>query len=477
MRILVGIDDAAAGGELVDLLERAGHAVSWVAALEAGSLSGGRVPDVVLVDGEAPMLDLSVMGAAWRRVKPSPLFVVLAASAAARIAAERIGATVVPKPYSPAALAEEVTRLGAAPRGATAPTAAQALRLLGLAAGGLPEDEAATILAGARHIDLAVVREALRPHVNEYLTATARLDAMCARRALTDAEARFALNLDGAETLRRQIDAGVLDASAAARLIWALVCGGVAMLSREPPDDHGHPRARRVASARDDLRARRARISRASWYEVLELDADAGPTEVERAAQALAIRYAPDQLEALDLGDLRPLVEPIWQQILKARATLVDPAARRAYDEQRMMLEPDADEQRMRRRIDAQEAEAAFVRGQRALLAGDAFKAVSELAAAARRLPDEPDYEVYAAWARCCAERARGQDVPAAAAREYAVAERALAGRRPRPRALFALGLLAESAGDVAAARQHLTEALACDPRLTPARQLLARLG
>lgn len=478
--VLLAIEDVAVGGELVEGLEAVGHSVSWVGPLDASPdvrRGQGRRFDVVIVDGDATGLELAVLGAAWQRVDPPPALVVLASTAPARIAAERIRATVVAKPVVAATLAEEVTRAAAAPRGATAPTAVSALRVLGMAAGGLPEDEAATIIAGSRQVNVGIVREALRPHMNEYVTATPLVDAMIARRAVTDAEARFALALDGARTVRGVIDSGGMDQLAAARLTWALVSGAVALLTAEPPEDDAHPAARLVATMRDHLRARRARLEKATAYQVLEVDQDAQPADVERAALMLSTRFAPEKLAGLDLGDLGALVDPLWQQVLRARAILVDPQARQSYDARRLTLEPDADAQRMRRRIDAAEAEAAFVRGQRALAAGDAFKAVSELASAARRLPDEPDYEVYAAWARCCANEARGADRRDSARHERAVAEAALSGRRPRPRALFALGLLCESAGDLTFARQHLRDALACDPRLAPARQALARLG
>jgi hypothetical protein len=433
---------------------------------------------VLVVDGDSPLLDLAVMGAAWRGVARRPAIVVLASSGAARVGAERIQATVVAKPYPPEALVRELARVGAAPQGVVAPTATQALRVLGMAGGGLADDEAAAILAGSRHVDLELVREALRPHAMEYAARTTRLETLIHRRALQEAEARFAITLDGADTMRRAIDGGRLDQAAAARLMWALVCGGAVVLTPEPPDDEDHPRARRVARARDELRARRDRMARAAAHDVLEVEAEAAPAEIERAAQLLALKFAPDRVAGLDLGDLAGLVEPLWTQVLRARAALLAPKGPvSATDQLFPALEPEKDERRAARRADLQEAEAAFVRGQHALSAGDAFKAMSELAAAARRRPEEPDYEVYAAWARVCAEHARGHELAPIARRERDVAIRALAGRRPRARALFALGLLCEAAGDTGGAIDALGEALACDPRLTPARQLLARLA
>jgi hypothetical protein len=122
-------------------------------------------------------------------------------------------------------------------------------------------------------------------------------------------------------------------------------------------------------------------------------------------------------------------------------------------------------------------AEQAHARGQRALVAGEAFKAVSEMAAAARAHADHPDYEASLALARYRAELARGKSRQEAAAPERVAAEQALAGRRPWPRALVALALLCIGAGDADAARGHLREALAVDPDLPAAKQLMARLA
>lgn len=479
--VLLGLDDAVLGGDLAEALERQGHRVTWVGAAEVGPdttlAPRDGTPTVIVVDGDAEGVDVAALAAAWRRYDPPPAFVVLCGTPVSRLSADRARALVVSKPVDTRTLLAAVVRAGSAPRPAGPPTAEAALRVLGIAPGGLPDDEAATIVAGARHVDAAVVREALRPLVYGYVTRRPLLDRLLSRRALTEREAAFAVELDGTATVKRLVDSGALEPVGAARLIWGLVSGGAASITAEPPDDADHPRARFLARARDHLRARRARLQGATAYEVLEIDADASTAEVERAVQLLASRFAPDLLGALDLGDLEGLVRPLWNQILQARALLVDPRARQAYEDQLLRLQPDADEQRQRRKQDRLSAEEAFVRGQRALAAGDPFRALSELATAARRLPDEPDYEVYAIWARVVADEARGVPRAEAALRERSAAERALFGRRPRPRACFALGLLAEAAGDLEAAREHFNEALLCDARLAPARAALERLS
>jgi hypothetical protein len=104
------------------------------------------------------------------------------------------------------------------------------------------------------------------------------------------------------------------------------------------------------------------------------------------------------------------------------------------------------------------------------------YRAVSETAAACRLHPGHPDCEASLAYARYRADVQGGQDRAAVAHRERAVARAALAGRRPWPQALVALGLLAAADEDPDAARWHLHEALRCDPNLPAARQILQRL-
>jgi CheY-like chemotaxis protein len=479
-RILLGMDDPQAAREIVAALEPGGHAVSWVAALEITPTPAMATPDLVIVDGEAPGMELALATAAWGKRDPTPAFLVLGSTAAVRAAAERVRARFLVKPVPPDELQAEVER-GPVARGAGPLGALEALRVLGLSAGGLPEDEAAAIVTGARAVDLGVVREALRPRMHDYALATGLLDRLCLRRALNATEARLATKLcDGSRTVRGAIDGAghstdsvpeALPAHTAARLLWGVICSGAVRVTPEPPP--GHPTAR----LRAHLRARAARLAHASHYGVLEVGIDVTAAELDRATALLEVRYGPPATSQHDLGNLAPLAERLWEQIVRARQVLGDPRLRAAYDQSLAPGRNDLDDRRARRRAAGDEAERAFVRGQQALAAGDVFHAVSSFATAARRLPELPDYEVYAAWARVLAAEARGEDRSAAAQREREVAERALLGRRPRPRAELVVGLLLEAAGDPAGAARHLRDALAVDDKLIAARQALARLG
>lgn len=485
VRVLIALDDSVLADEVHGILEAGGQRSERALPLEA-TPDRGPPPAVVLVDPDGSDFDLGVFVAAWTRIVAPPVILIYTADADRHDAARAAGATVLTKPMSAERLADEIgsaaevshvtplPRLRAG-RGAFTATAAGALAALGLAAGGLPEDEAAAILAGSRKVGLDVVREALRPLRSQYLTPTALLDPLCARRALTETEARFATRkLDGAHTVRALIDRGGFGQEPAARLLWALVSGGAALASPEPDPDGPHALGRLCARTRKWLRARYLRVRGETPLGVLELDDDASREQIEHAALALSLRLAPDRTDTMDLSDLAALAQALWQQVIDARTTLAGPQARDAYEAFRGRT---SDTERAARRGERAEAEEIFVRGQQALAAGDSFRAMSELAAAARRCPTDPEFDVWAAWARVLAERARGGAPKLEAARARAGAEEALAGRRPTARSLLPLAYLCEVAGDTDFARYHYEEVLALDPRQALARDGLERLG
>jgi hypothetical protein len=480
--ILLGLDDPKVGQDLVSVLEAAGHQVSWVPALDVTPNIGRATPDVLIVDGDHAGMDLNVVTASWRRREPPPALIVLGTSQETRADAERVRARMLALPVANEQLLGEIARLSAGAHAQALLSSASALRALGLHGGGLPEDEAALIVAGGRSVDVLLVREMLRPHMFDYAQATRLVDRLVQRRSLGPEESRLALSLDGGRTIRGAVDglprldddvtpAGALSAHRAARLLWSLASSGALLLSKEPPA--GHPTAR----LRAHVRARKSRLQTASHYQVLEVGLSAAPAEIDRACQLAESRFGPTTLSQHDLGDLTGWAAQIWQQLERAARVLRDPRLRAEYDVQLVPRPAELDQQRQRRRVDADEAEQLFLRGQQALAQGDIFRALSDTAAAARRLPGHPDYEAYTSWVRLLADEARGGERKGLADRERATAEAALLGRRPWPRALYVLGLIAEAAGDPGAAAAHFREALAGDDRLAAARQALARVS
>lgn len=475
--VVLALDDVGLAVPLQELLERAGHRVLWSPPLADGPerLPGGHAVDVVVLAERAGV----AFGRGierWRAIDPPPGILALVRGAPGEAAARTARVPVVAASAQPAEIAGAVAR-ALALRWSGGLAAGHARGALGL---GMPLadpiEDAARIVKHARQADLEVVREALRHHAMHYVSTTEVVAQLRDVRALAIPEVDLVRSIDGARTVQTVINKAAIGQQAAARLIWGLACVGALGIGPEPID-LGPPERRAVAMARLHLRARAARSERATHYDLLEITPAAAVPDIEQACHMLAVRFAPERMERLDLGDAAGLVAPIWKAIQKARAVLSDPADRLRYNEALAARRGTIQSTWTFARLDRARAEEHFARGQRALVAGEPFKAVSEMAAAARAHPDHPDYEVSLAWARYRAELARGKPKQQIIAGERRSGEEALAGRRPWPRALVALALLCAAGDDPDAAHWHLKEALACEPNLPVARQLLARLG
>jgi hypothetical protein len=477
-RVALALDDVGLAVPLQEILEAAGHHVVWSPLLADGPAAlppGGPPPDVVIMAEKSGQ----ALGAGlerWRDFLPPPalLAVTLTPGGVQAAAAARVPS--VAASAAPREIAGSIDRaLAARWTGRLAP--AYARGALGLAAGPDRARDAAAIVAAARRVDFELVREAMRGQAALYAAATSLLDELRDLRALEIPELELLRGIDGAHTLRSLILAAPASAAQqAGRLLWALCCAGVVSLSPDPPDA-STPERRSVRAARRHLRARVLRMERATHYDLLEVTPAADTAEIDLAVRMLAVRFAPERLQGLDLGDAAGLVGPVWKAVTEARAILTDPADKLRYnDELRARLSSLSSAWAIGPH-DRVRAEQAHARGQRALIGDEPFKGLSEMAAAARAHGDHPDYEASLAWARYRAELARGTAREQAAAREREAAESALAGRRPWPRALVALALLCVADGDPESARWHLREALACDPNLPAARQFLARLS
>lgn len=458
---------------LQEALEKDGHVVTWDGATAEGPVAGTGAMDVVVLDGES---ESCLVGAvAWRNHDPPPGLLVTGQSDAGRARATQSQCGFVPSSASAAELGELVAK-ALKFRFAGRMSGNYARAVLGLSKAGDKASNAIRIVSAAREVDLDLVRECLRWHGHEYVTANDLVKTLREHRALQVPEIEIVNRLDGTQTVQRLVSAPGGDGIRAGRLLWALLSADVAACGKEPPDERT-PGRKAVASLRRHLRARHARLKHTTHYDVLEVTQDANPQRVDYAARVLATRFSPDRLRSLDLGDLASLVGPLWQQVLLARQVLMDPSQRTRYDsainqKRDQLKSPWAFEVQ-----DAERAEDAFRRGQAALIEGEAFKAVSGIATACRNHPDHPDYEASLCWARYRAELARGGDRGGTISKERATAEAALIGRRPWPRALLALALLSAADGDSDAARWHLQEALTIEPNLPAAKQLLGRLS
>ncbi|MBE7453040.1 MAG: J domain-containing protein [Kofleriaceae bacterium] len=470
MRILLAFADVGLGIPLQEALEGLGRDTRWDPAATPARVDADP-PDVVVLDADGVAGKLVELAAAWRALDPAPGLLAIGMTADAVSAAGAARVTLVP-PTAPPAVLDRALADSARLRFTAALSPGLARRAVGLPPGA---DEVA-LVAAARGLDIELARAALRWHSQHYVTATAVVDELRAARALIPPEIEQVAHLDGTLTLQTVVRAGPLEAPAAARLVWVLAALGAVTLGPEPPD-RATPARRLLTELRAHLRARTARLARATFYDVLEVTPFAEVEDLELSYRALAWRYGPRRTDALDLGDASPLVAPAWDQIERARKVLHDVAARGRYND---WLRDRWHQTETAWAIDGAAAKAAaeaYARAQQALTSGDVHRALSEMATAARHHPGHPEYEAGLAWTRYRVEVAGGREPATTARRERAVAERATSGTRPWPRALLALALLCVADRDPDSARWHLREALAIDPGSPAARQLMARLG
>lgn len=457
---------------LQELLESRGHEVVWNSASAAGPSADAKPSELVVLDAEDPQ---SIAAAkAWRDADPPPGVMMIGRSEQARARATEARCHFVAS-NADAAVFNTALQSVLQLRFAGRMSGPYARAVLGLGPATDTQSDAARIVAGARKVNLDLVRECLRWRAYEYVVVTELVAVLRQQRALIIPEVAITELLDGTRTVQSLVSAKAGDGVLAGRLLWALLSCGGARSSKEPPDERT-PTRKAITSTRRHLLARRQRLERSTHYDVLEVPRSANARLVDYAARTLAVRYAPDRLASLDLGDLVALVGANWQQILVARNVLMDDTLRANYDELIESRRPQLTGAWAFDVSDPSVAEEFFKRGQAALIAGQASKAVSEIAGACRNHPEHPTYEAYLCWARFRSEADRGGEREGLARKERQIAEKALIGRRPWPLALVALAMLCAADNDPDSAKYHLGEALSIDPNLPLAKQLMSRL-
>ena len=474
MHVLVAVADVGTGVQLEEALNQAGFEARWDGASVDGP-RGAATQEVVVLDADHLGTRLSEVAEQWRDHATVPGVVAVGTSATAREQAPHAHLTLLDP-------------------GASGPTLASAIReaaKLRLSTGmrwtvlraalKLPPAEndisswPATLLH-SRNADIELARNALRWHAAHYATTTPLYDQIKEERILSIPELETSAHFDGTKTVQTLVKVGPLDAGGTARLLWALTSMGAVTLTPGVRDLATAGR-RALDELRTHLRARVQKLEHSTYFDVLEISPLAEYDEIEAAYRLIGARYSPRAMSRFDLSDLTPLVQPTWDVVTKARATLHDHAQRGRYvDWLRQniasldtvwVVEPQA----------LQTAAAAFARGQQILSQGDAHRAMGEFAKACRNHPGHPDYEANLGWARFRVQVASGKDQREAAMGERLTVEEHLAGRRPWPRALVALALLCAAGGDADAARWHLHIALQIDPNVPAAAQLAQRLG
>jgi hypothetical protein len=473
VRVLIAMADVGSGVQLEEILTQAGFEAGWDGAQADGPRGG--TPELVLLDADHLGKRLTEVVNAWRDHISVPGLVAIGTSPIARELAPAARITLLSPSASPNTMAsalKEAAKLRLT-AGLRWPVLRAALKLP--PATNEPSAWRATLLH-ARNVDVEIPRAALRWHVHHYVTPTDLLDQLREERVLSVPELETCEFINGTMTLNSLIGAGTLDASQNARLIWALASMGALDITIEVRDV-ATPQRRALAEIRDHLRARTKRLERGTHYDVLEISPLAEYADIEAAYRLVGERYSPQVLARFDLADLAALVQPIWQQVEEARATLLDDATRGRYVDWVRKNIKALDTVWWLDTSSAKLAADAFARGQQALSKGDAHKAMGDFAMACRHHPGQPEYEANLSWVRFRIQVAAGKDQAQCAGAERKAVEEHLAGRRPWPRALVALALLCAAGGDADTARWHLRTALIIDPQLPAAIALAQRLG
>lgn len=474
-QVLLAFDDVGLGVQLQQALESCGHVVVWDVAQATGPASKLNPHEAVVLSVDGNEDHLPELVTRWRTLDPCPGIVVTGMSPRVAAAANTARIEFVSTAGEIKELSDAINR-AVELRFTAGMTPGLALAAIGMARTTSDLDDAIRIVKRSKEVDAKLVRAALRWHTQHYVAANDRIALLREHRALDVPEIEFTHKLDGTRTVQTLVKSGPVDPWHAARLLWALQSIGATKMGPEPIDQ-ATPERRALVATRFHLRARSARLEKRTFYDVLEITPDANPTEIDTAFRQLSLRFGPQRTKSFDLSDLTELPEPMWKQITRAREIFHSMVERGRYND---WLRTKLDTLRSEWTIesnDARRAQESFAHGQAALTAGETHKAMGFLAQAARSHPNHPEFECGLAWARHRVAMSTGKDPAESARRERAVAEAALAGRRPWPRALVALALLSVADGDPDAARWHLREALGADPSLPAARQLLSRLG
>ncbi len=190
-------------------------------------------------------------------------------------------------------------------------------------------------------------------------------------------------------------------------------------------------------------------------YEVLGLDADAGPTDIKKAYFQAAKKYHPDALARMGLNDIRDRAARVFARIAEAYEILSDTDKKRSYDS------GDSEPEQIDTARLAQ-AETSYRKGEILHKMGNFVAALDYLEPAVELWPEEPAYQALLGWALYKQPKSDSKR-----AREHL----AIADEQEPDNAvtLLRLGLVLRSLDEEDAAEDHLARARALDPDADPA--------
>jgi curved DNA-binding protein CbpA len=135
----------------------------------------------------------------------------------------------------------------------------------------------------------------------------------------------------------------------------------------------------------------------ASLYEILSIQTEASPEDIQQAYHSLAKQFHPDRFQSGECSaSLRASAERVFTHINAAYTTLRDPAARANYDETRLTKESKVEAAlKARAAADSEEekmVEVLFREGRSSFARGDYEKAVEQMKSCVWKHPENANY-------------------------------------------------------------------------------------
>ncbi len=330
------------------------------------------------------------------------------------------------------------------------------------------------LLEGGRlHLPLKHFADALKAVLTSYPTRTADFARVAPEVGLMGADATLAAALDGRTSTRALLEGRKAELKEALSLLWFLSLTGAVVFHDAP--ETGGPATGRArpplpADRAEAIRQAALRILPGTYFHALGVDIAADSGEVEQAWREVMARFDPAAFAEYEVGDLADLLRSVQDKVTAAHRVLVNDQKRRHYLSF-LLLKSELSGARSPGIV--LEAEVALKRGERALRARRNAEAVSALTEAAGLNPREPEYLAMLGFAElhdpvlppgARAQEARGH------------AEAALQLDPGHLRARVVLALAEALAGDQAAARAAIDQALRHHPQSELARRVHLRL-
>ncbi len=253
------------------------------------------------------------------------------------------------------------------------------------------------LVASARRAAASPELTAALPQVRGIVSPASR-SALAAILPLDSTELYALAQVGTPQPLDRLLDLLPAGKAKPTEIVRRLLLLGLLTIDSAPPTGESAPALLEQIEAQiDDLLAR---FETADHYEILSIPTDADAEKIHAAYHDLARRYHPDRFESRKYSDtLRRKAERLFTFITAAHKTLSDPAARAAYDEERLSRQSQVEAARQSvAAVDIETektAEALFNAGCAALAAKDYEKAVSRLKESVFLQPQVAKYLLY----------------------------------------------------------------------------------